>query len=156
MLRLSNKQKKDLKFLTAVMLFLCVAALLFYAFLDGKIRNFYQIKCENHYCQTQTTAWFGLGGVSEWRTFRQPDAVDLRYSDGRLPHYCAEIKGVCLPFEFYFKKPAEDFQNRLVSAQDFEYSSFSLMLLWFLLTYGCGFLLAFAIILGQKKSASKE
>ena len=156
MLRLNDKQKNDLKFLAAVMLFMCVAALLFDAFLDGKIRNFYQIKCENHYCQTQTTAWFGLGAVSEWRTFRQPDAVELRYSDGRLPHYCVEIKGVCLPFDFYRKKSAEAFQNRLTSEKDFEYSSFSLMLLWFLLVYGTGFLLAFGIILGQKKSAPKE
>lgn len=156
MLHLVDKQKKDLKFLTVIMLFLCIFCLILDTFLSGKIKDFYEINCEQQNCQVQTTTWFGLGSTSESRTFHQPTITSLRYYDGRLPHFCVEIKGKCLPFQFYFKKTAENFQNKITSAHDFKYSAFSLMLRWFLLVYGTGFLVAAAIVIMQKKSSQKK
>ncbi len=152
MLHLTDKQKKDLKFLTAIMLFLCIFILILDAFLSGEIKNFYKINCEQQNCQVQTTTWFGLGSTTQTSVFHQPKVTSLRYNNGRLPNFCIEIKGTCLPFKFYFKKSAENLQNIITSAHDFKYCTFSLMLRWFLLVYGTGFLIAFAIIIMSKKT----
>ena len=152
-MRLTVKQKKDLKFLAKIMLFLCVWALAVDAFLAGKIKNYYELDCDHQDCQMQTSTWFGLGKITELHTFRRPESVSLRYHSGRLPHYCVKINGKCLPFEFYFKKTAESFQNKIISTNDFKYSAFSLLLRWFLLVFGTSFLIAAAIVLLQKNQA---
>ncbi len=123
------------------------------ALLSGNITHKYTCQCQEQTCQVQTTALFGFGKNISQIDFARNAMPKVKYSArSKMPYYYIIINNQRLPLEFYFADSAAYMIAQIQSDKNFTTTSYSLLLRYFLLVLGIGWLISSLIIFFKKKS----
>ena len=133
----------------SLLIWVCILDIL----LSGSATHKYICQCQEQKCQVQTIALFGFGESVEQTDFARNVMPKVEYSArSKMPYYYIITDNQRLPLEFYFADSAAHVIAQIQSDKNFTLTSYSLLLRYFLLILGIGWVISSLIILFQKKS----